>query len=141
MKTLALVSCGKNKLSREAKAKELYIGELFKKARNNAETNYDKWLILSALHGVVDPESLIEPYDYTLIGKTKEVVKLWSDEVFVKIKETIGRDTIIHIYAGNDYRKFLIPLLESEGYTVDVPLKGLGIGQQLGWYKNNLRSD
>jgi cytoplasmic iron level regulating protein YaaA (DUF328/UPF0246 family) len=135
---IALVSCCKTKLPNLAKAKDLYISDSFKKMRQYAEQNYDQWLILSALHRVVEPNEAIGPYEYTLIGKSKEEKERWSAGIFLYITIHFTTADEIHIFAGEDYRKYLMPLLEKAGYTVKVPLKGLGIGQQKAWLKKEL---
>ena len=58
-----------------------------------------------------------------------------------QVIEKVGNESEIYIHAGDDYRKYLIPLLESKGYKVYVPLQGLGIGQQKAWYKTNWECD
>lgn len=135
---IALVSCSKTKLTTLAKAKDLYISDSFKKMRQYAEQNYDKWLILSALHRVVEPDDVIGPYEFTLIGKSKEEKQRWANGVFYYITLHFSSNEEIHIFAGEDYRKCLIPMLEQAGYKVKVPLKGLGIGQQKAWLKREL---
>ena len=61
-------------------------------------------------------------------------VKEWSARVFKDILTV--RPTEVDFYAGERYRKYLIPLLEDAGIKCNVPLKGLGIGEQLSWYKS-----
>ena len=38
-------------------------------ARRYAETHAERWYILSAAHGLVDPERIIDPYDISLNGR------------------------------------------------------------------------
>jgi len=140
MKSIALISCGKNKLSENVAAKDLYIGDLFKKARKYSEKHHDQYYILSALHELLDPETSIDPYNYTLNDLSKEQIISWSKNVYQQIIDNIGEssEVEISIYAGDKYRKYLVPLLEQQGIKVNIPLKGLGIGQQLSWFKNNI---
>jgi len=138
MKTLALVSCGKSKRDTTSKAKDMYTGDLFGKTRAYVEREYDAWFILSALYGAMLPEREIPPYDYTLIGKPRAQLEKWSEEVAQVITSQHSADTEIHIFAGREYRKYLQPLLEGKGYTVKVPMSGLGIGQQKQWLKRRL---
>lgn len=135
MSTLALVSCGKTKLQVPSKAEDLYVGDLFKKTRAYAEKNHDEWCILSALHHLVLPDQILEPYEYTLIGKKKDVIEAWSLKVHAEIKHKYSTETEIYFYAGREYRKTLVPLLEADGYQIFTPLQGLGIGEQLSWFK------
>lgn len=67
--TILLVGCGKSKLPHPAAARDLYTGNLFRSARGYAEASGRPWLILSALHGVVEPEHEIDPYDLTMADR------------------------------------------------------------------------
>ena len=67
---IGIVACSKTKLATPAPAKDLYTSPLFKAARAYCERTYDRWFILSALHGLVEPETVIEPYDVTLARMT-----------------------------------------------------------------------
>jgi cytoplasmic iron level regulating protein YaaA (DUF328/UPF0246 family) len=138
MSTLALVSCGKGKRAERSKARDLYIGDLFVKTRDYVERNYDNWIILSALHGPISPDKEIEPYDYTLLGKDHNEQKEWAEQIFQFITNSYSKNTSIKLFAGREYRKYIQPLLEEAGYVVEVPLKGLGIGQQKSWLKGRL---
>lgn len=42
------------------------LSDLFRKARAYAERSADEWFVLSAMHGLVDPGDVVEPYDLTL---------------------------------------------------------------------------
>jgi hypothetical protein len=39
------------------------------------------------------------------------------------------------------YLRDLVPLLERRGYAVEVPMAGLGIGQQLGWLSRHVKQE
>jgi hypothetical protein len=41
--------------------------------------------------------------------------------------------------AGEAYRAGLIDAIRGMGCTVEIPMEGLGIGQQLHWLKEHLR--
>lgn len=137
---IGLVGCVKKKVNMRSRAKDLYISNLFIKARKYVEIHYDKWFILSAKHHLVEPETYIEPYDETLNEKTVKERKEWSKIVFNQIKDKLPNPSEYELYfhAGVRYREFLIPLLTEAGYSCKVPLKGMGIGEQLSWYKRQL---
>ena len=59
-KTIALVACVSKKNNRPMRAQDLYISDWFKKASAYADTISNKWYILSAMHGLVDPSDIIE---------------------------------------------------------------------------------
>jgi hypothetical protein len=58
-----IVGCGARKLEWAAPARELYTGSLFRAASRHAERLGLPWRILSAEHGFISPDTVIEPYD------------------------------------------------------------------------------
>lgn len=127
MKTVVLVGCGKAKLGRPAKAKDLYTGSLFRKGRAYAERFGDEWGILSAKHDLLMPDDVVEPYDLALrdlghsefvtwIRKANEALSWrWPEAEFVCL-------------AGELYsRAFEFPTK----LEVRFPLAGLGLGKRL----------
>jgi hypothetical protein len=129
-----LVSCVSKKRSAASPAKELYLSDWFIKARHAVEATGRPWFILSAKYGLVDPATVIETYDTTL--KTMGVAerRVWADRVYLEIKERFALPTHFVILAGATYREFLANLLLDWGATIDVPLEGLRIGEQLQWF-------
>ena len=100
---------------------------------------YDRWFILSAKYRLVEPETYIELYDETLNDKTAVERREWSEAVFDQIAYKFPDSGAVELYfhAGARYREFLIPLLTKAGYSCEVPLKGLRIGEQLAWYNKH----
>lgn len=128
-----LVSCAKSKLSRKARAAELYVSPLFQKARGYAERHSNRWFILSAKHGLVRPETTISPYNLTLKTMPREDRKLWASNVLDSLRRTLKPTDLITILAGQRYREFLVPALLRDGYAVEQPLEGKSLGRQLQW--------
>lgn len=58
-----LIRGAKTKQTFAAPASELYISPLFRSARAYAEQSGAPWFILSAEHGVLGGEVIVEPYD------------------------------------------------------------------------------
>lgn len=138
MSKIVLISCVSMKQAKEAKAKDLYVSPLFKMNYAYAESqNPDAIYILSAKYGLVDPERVIPPYEQTLNTMKAAQVKDWALDVIEQMQGKINfqKDEIIFL-AGERYRKFILPLCRN----AKVPLKGLGIGKQLGWLKKKLSS-
>lgn len=129
---IALVSCVSKKQDGIHKAKDLYISDWFKKVRLHVEDKYNSWYILSAKYYLVNPEQEIEYYEMYLPNQTKEYKQQWSNKI---IEQLNILPCEVDIFAGKEYRKYLIPLLEQKGFKVNVPLEGLGIGQQLSWLR------
>jgi hypothetical protein len=123
--TIGLVGCGKGKLDHAAPARSLYTGDLFRKASGYCIANYDAWYILSAKHGLLDPDEVIEPYDLSLKNLSAEERR----RVLAQIDDLGLTSETFYIHAGERYSEHLVPHLR---YL--RPLKGLGIGKQLAWY-------
>ena len=155
MKTVVLVGCGAEKLPAPAKAKDLYTGPLFKKARAYAEKFGDEWRILSAKYGLLDPERVIEPYDLTLGQMDSKWYYSWG----LCTRNAISCNLLNWTHDGHgqnfkcDPVRFVV--LAGEPYTsclriegcripkfcvIEKPLQGLGIGQRLKWLKDALEA-
>lgn len=138
MSTCVLVACCAAKLDRPALAQDIYISPLFKKSRAFAERFGDRWLILSAKYGVVRPDETIRPYNQTLNKMTAAERKYWARETSNQLASSLslhGRTGFI-ILAGKSYREHLNLDFAS---WVGVPMRGLGIGQQLAWLDSRIQ--
>jgi hypothetical protein len=62
----ACPDCAARKLDRPAPARELYVSQLFEKASAYATAARDRRYVLSAKHGLVQPDTVLEPYDVRL---------------------------------------------------------------------------
>lgn len=130
-KPLVLIACCGQKLDHKARAGEIYQSDLFLKAKAWAEKFGARYMILSAKHGVLSPDTLIEPYDERLVDKTTAEHDAWD----ALVRDQLGLDVVqtmpIVVLAGCLYRGWI-----EQGDCVTVPMEGLGIGQQKAWLKN-----
>lgn len=133
MPKICLVACSRTKASHSGAARALYTSPLFKKASEYASHEFDKWFILSAKYGLLSPETLVRPYDKTLNSLTHVQRLNWSKAVFRSLQKILIPGDEITFVAGQNYREFLVPLLEAAGYRITVPLAGKSIGNQLKW--------
>jgi len=123
MSDVTLIQCSDSKRDSIAMAKELYDeSDYFKRMRTWAEARGDPWFILSAKHGLVAPQEPIEPYDKRGLSKSQAV------EIALLI-QGLGFDTV-HITAGRDYTKHLVPEFERDRVDVINHFAGLGIGER-----------
>lgn len=137
---IGLVACAKTKLDHRAPARDLYVSPLFKAARAFAERNYHEWWILSAKHGLVDPDTELDPYDLALhdmdwLARTRWGVDVLND-MQPKLSRIVDFRPALYLHAGKLYRDS-IPFEVGGWNDVYVPLEGLQVGQQLHWYKVN----
>jgi hypothetical protein len=136
---LCLVGCSKTKLSRPAPARELYCSPLFQLSRRWAKRHATAWAILSARHGVVAPEKVLEPYD-ARAGGSGLGSRLFRGWLYAAVQAWICRWASRYQYpplvilAGKDYWECLAGRI-----PFTVPLDGLGIGRRLRWLKEQTR--
>ena len=141
MKEIGLVSCVKTKREEPATPKQLYTSHYFEKMRAYTEQYHDDWWILSAKHGLLSPDGdPIEPYDETLNGAKVVKRREWAEMLTAQMEREglLSDDVTLVLHAGKDYYEELLPLIEDAGVTVEIPTKGLGIGEKQAWYKERL---
>jgi hypothetical protein len=134
---LGLIGCVKEKRSQPSKARDLYVSTLFVGRRRHVEFTCDFWWVLSAAHGLVDPDACLEPYDVTLKDQSRARRRAWSSSVLAAIdRHVVPRPgDIVEIHAGAEYRDFgLVEGLQARGCVVLVPTAHMPIGKQLQFY-------
>ena len=150
-RTICLVACSKQKRAHAAPARDLYTSALFRKSRAYAEYlvgagQAQAWMILSARWGLIPAVGKsFSPYDETLARMTRAERRAWGHRVLRRLVSTRvpsdyrygwalspSRDRYV-LLAGRLYREPLVAHLDE----VEVPLRGLGIGQQLAWLKRH----
>ncbi len=127
MKVLRVIACGSKKRKGFHKAKDLYLGGLFILARRWAEQSQGNWAILSAKHGLLFPDEIVESYDYTF----KKAPKDW----IIKVGTILTQFDQILIAAPKRYVK---PFMGYRNvYPVFQIAKCKGIGYQQQWLKEH----
>ncbi len=137
-KTVALVACVSKKSSVPRPARDLYESDWFLKSSAYAEQTADQWFILSAKYGLVDPQKVIAPYDVTLNRMPANDRRVWAYRVMSELGNQVSKGDRIVFLAGEKYRERLIEPLEDLGCNVEIPMKGLRIGEQLRWLKQRV---
>lgn len=132
---VGLVSCSKSKLDHAAPARELYSPSfVFDRSARYVEQHCDEWFVLSAKHGLVDPDAVLEPYDETLAGAPKARREAWAEEVRAALRERYeGRPVKFVLMAGRSYSG----AVEGLDAEVEEPLKGMGTGFRRRWLAAN----
>lgn len=132
---VVLVSCVKTKTSAPMPAKDLYTSPWFIKARALAQRSGAPWFVLSAQHGLVHPDDVIEPYDRRLKDMTSDSRRDWGRDVVANLVEQIGPldGKRVEVLASRTYTEPIRGLLARAGAVVMEPLAGLRLGEQLGW--------
>ena len=146
-KKIILIACVSKKGTLKAKAKDLYVSQLFRSSWSFAQKqNADKIFILSALHHLLDIDTEIEPYNVTLSNVPKhkrgEGLKIllpaekveWGKVVVrqLSVQTDLLNDNFI-ILAGQEYIKPIERMIAH----LENPLKGLGQGKRVKYLKDN----
>lgn len=132
---IGLIACSKRKQTYSCSAREMYSkSPLFRKAFAYCQKYYDRVYILSAKYGLLNPETVIDPYDLDLSQIAIKERKEWAKNVATRLKKILKRNDRIYFHVGIKYREFLLPEFEDRSF---VPLAGLSIGKQLQFYENN----
>ncbi|MGA2723036.1 MAG: DUF6884 domain-containing protein [Bryobacteraceae bacterium] len=136
MKTVFLVACAAKKRTAEIPAEDLYSSPLFRKSRAyvlRQLKNGDLWFILSAKHGLLEPGTVIHPYNETLNAMKKSERLEWSLKVMKALGGILQPGNRVVFLAGLRYREFLKPKVSAVGCDTLVPMQGMRIGEQLRW--------
>lgn len=138
MKRIVLISCVKTKLDHTAKAKDLYISDLFRKNLAYAKKmKPDHIFILSAKYGLLGLDDRIAPYEKTLNQMPVSERKAWSAGVISELRKFANLDQDEFVFlAGEKYREGLVPYI----HHYSIPFEGLSFGNQLKALKKALGS-
>ncbi|WP_426751676.1 DGQHR domain-containing protein DpdB [Myxococcus sp. Y35] len=132
---IALVGCGKAKLTHAAPARELYTGALFRAHLAEAEATSQHVYVVSALHGLLALDAEVEPYDVTLAGFDRDARAAWGRGVLESLARIYPAGSVeLYVYAGAAYVAPLRAALAAsplEGWTLVEPLKGATQGVRL----------
>lgn len=139
---VGLIGCVKSKRPGASLARDMYVSPLFVGRLRAVKSSCDEWFVLSAKHGLLSPDELIEPYDVALKNQPREFCETWSAQVLASLRDHFGSlaGLTFEIHAGSAYRdNGLVRGLEAAGASVENPTEGLNFGQQLAHYGSGAR--
>lgn len=153
---LMLIGCSKTKKAVDFDPRtggrvipeQLYGSQLFSKRVDYAKARGMRWAVLSARYGVWFPHIGLKAYDQTFADMEAADIAAWHVGVAQRLMEELWEsynlgtavrpirpsELTIEIHAGADYCHPLTEILKAVGIAVELPLAGLGIGEQLAWY-------
>jgi hypothetical protein len=135
VRRIALISCGKTKRPEASPAADLYTSPLFRMSLRHAVQTCDDLFILSAKHGLVEPQAVLAPYNFTMADMTAAQRVAWGRAVAKRLGP-LGNNTLV-IYAGESY---IEPIRRAAPtWKIEAPLAGLGLFERLSWLKRRLR--
>lgn len=137
---VGLVGCAAMKLGEPAPARNLYRSQLFRKAAAYAEATCAHWYVLSAKHGLVAPNTVLAPYDVQLGHHDGPPIQEWAAGVAEQLRNAMielnVEDPQLVLLCGQKYRT----VVQMTTMPCIAPMRGMGIGQQLGWLTRELKA-
>lgn len=132
-----LVGCVKLKRQTPSLAKDLYASPLWRARRQYAEASGRPWLILSAKHGLLDPNERVRPYDLALGALPAPERRAWGQRVVAQLHGRLGllQGATFELHAGAAYCRAIEAPLLAHAAKLQVPFAGLGLGEQLARYR------
>ena len=138
MSILVIVSCGKRKiwdtkpLTGPTKANDAYRGVPFSVNREYARKFSDRWVLLSAKYGFIDPNFEIPGnYNVTFKDPSTNPISVSQLKNQIKQKGLNTFDTVI-VLGGRHYADAVSEAFSGLEVTIKRPLAGLRLGYAMG---------
>ncbi len=139
---IGLVACGgqpaHGSQHTPAPAREVYDSPLFRARRAHVEAACDRWYVLSPRYGLVTPDELVEPEQELLRDLPRAQREAWSAAVLAELEERCGplAGAVVELHAGQAFCEAGLEAgLVGRGASASRPVRGLGQGKQLAWYR------
>jgi hypothetical protein len=90
-------------------------------------------MILSAMHGLVDPEERLAPCDLALSDLDAHERRAWGDRAANALEQRFGDliGIMLEMHAGDAYRRAVELGVLARGGRAEAPLRGLPLGSQI----------
>jgi hypothetical protein len=134
MSSLTLVLGSKSQAPTAAPARDLYLSRWFRLSRVLAESQ-GRWRVLSTRHGLVSPETVLEPYQ-----PRKNRATWYEEEVVTALLGLTEAGATVTLLSPSSAAAESIsrPVRQAGRYLV-APLAGLTLDQQVAWLEERLR--
>jgi len=128
MRKLAIITCKATKKAYSCKAEEMYSDSpQFNHQVPFIESYYNDYKIISAKYGILDRDTIIDPYDITFAKSnhptpdSKSVFR-WTTKVKKQIAQLSFEWDEIHLHLSNDYFKHIQQVLQIPNvYFIKLP--------------------
>jgi len=136
MITLVIVQCGGKKIWKThpnigpVEAEKAYTSPYFQKNRLYAKKFGDRWIILSAKYGFLEPDDRIEDYNVTFKQKKSGPISMVELQGQVETKELHQFDKVV-VLGGKEYLVATQEAFKNTDCTITSPFEGLPIGMRM----------
>lgn len=129
-----IIGCGRRKKKTAAQARMLYVSKRFRTCRAVAETLSAPYLILSGCHGLVAPDTTLDPYDLDLSTQPEESRRVWANSALDYLDRTT-EGTPITILATGVYAESIMACnaRRTEPLPISAPLAGIETRHHQDW--------
>jgi hypothetical protein len=133
---IALLGCGSVKANCHCVAFEMYRSQLFRFQLRYALITCDRYYILSAKHGLLRHNDIIEPYEHRLPSGPGRTA--WGKLVASQLDSAVPEfDAEIVVLAGSAYADAFEA--NDRDWNWSEPLRGMPVGKRLAWLKAHAR--
>ncbi|MCD6444846.1 hypothetical protein J7L70_07610 [Candidatus Bathyarchaeota archaeon] len=134
---LVVVACGRRKIwdvnpsAGAVSARDAYIGAPFRVNRRYAERFADRWVILSAKYGFIDPDFEI-PENYNVTFKDPSTKPITVEELRKQVLEKkLYEHPIVLVLGSRIYARIVAEAFSGFDVKIKAPLAGLPIGKAM----------
>jgi len=136
MKKLMIVQCGKQKKWNRypdlgaLRAAQAYTSSYFQKNLAYAKRFGDRWMILSAKYGFLDPDDLIENYNVTFKKRSSNPISPSKLKEQVLAKKLDEYDEVF-VLGGEEYLAAVIAAFKGIQSIIKSPFRGKSTGERM----------
>ena len=147
MTILVVVSCGARKVWDVnpsigfTMARDAYVGGFFRLNREYAERFGDRWVILSAKYGFINPDFII-PENYNVTFKKRSTNPISISQLREQaVREQLNRFDKIVVLGGHVYANIVREVFKEFSVKIEAPLEGLPIGKAMAKLREALKKN
>lgn len=106
-------------------ARELFTSTGFARARDAAVRSGHPWFVLSAKHGLLDPDDVVGPFALLIGDQPAGYRAAWAEWVVVQLADRLRLPGVtVEVHGGVDFAQALKGPLARRGARIEIPLPG-----------------
>src|SRR5215211_1273684 len=103
----------------------LFRSDGFARAREHAVHSRLPWFVLSAKHGLLDPDEVITPFGIQIDDQPAGYRSAWGEWVVAQLADRVQLDgVVVEVHGGVDFAQPLRQPLTRRGAVLEIPLPG-----------------
>jgi hypothetical protein len=107
-------------------AARLFQSSGFARARAYAEQSGHPWFVVSAKHGLLDPDDVVGPFDVLFGDQSLAYRTAWGEWVVAQLADRVRLTGVtVEVHGGVDFAQPLRTPLARRGATLEIPLPGM----------------